>query len=58
MVILYHTLVISVAVIFQVPHNCKQLHLLRLFMDSEVNNKLNGSNTKVLNRFEKRGLNR
>ena len=52
-IILYRILLISSAVIFQVPHNKRQLHVLRLLINSRVNHELNSSITRVYARFRK-----
>ena len=52
--IMYHTLLKSVAVFFQVSYYCRQLYLLRLLIDSKVNHELDSSMTRVQARFRKR----
>ena len=52
-IILYRILLISSAVIFQVPRNYRQLHVLRLLINSTVNHELNSSMTRVYARFRK-----
>ena len=50
---LYRISLIRSAVIFQVHHNCRQLHVLRLLTNSKVSHELYSSMTGVYARFRK-----